>query len=78
MKISEIKSEEVREEAVRLAMDIGYHYKTKEKALNGQLGMAFTWDETPQGGDFWYYLIMGETKNTPDLKLPEKNPSEAS
>jgi hypothetical protein len=78
MKISEIKSDEVRNEAVRLAIERDPEIRTEKMVSDFDLSWSFEWDETPQGGDFWYYLIMGETKNTTDLKLPEKNPSEAS
>jgi hypothetical protein len=76
MKISEIKSEEVRNEAVRLALKIGELFENEQEALNAKLIHGFVFFETPQGFFFWSYLNSGTTPNTPDLKLPEKNPSE--
>jgi hypothetical protein len=76
MKISEIKSDEVREEAVRLCIERKPSERNKEIALEFHLLNAFRWDLTPQGGIFWNKLLMKKTPNTPTLKLPEKNPSE--
>jgi hypothetical protein len=69
MKISEIKSDEVRNEAVRLAIHkkIGY-CKSQEEAMNSALFFAFDWRN--QNSDFWFKLRCGTTPNTPDLKLP--------
>jgi 3-methyladenine DNA glycosylase/8-oxoguanine DNA glycosylase len=77
MKIKDIKSDEVRNEAVRLAqLETCYgSCKSNEEALEKGFDYAFQWDSTPQGFDFWNKLDMGTTPNTPDLKLPEKNPS---
>ena len=76
MKISEIKSDEVRNEAVRLALSRNPQFRTEKIVLDFSLGWVFAWKETPQNHDFWYDLYNGTTPNTPDLKLPEKNPSE--
>jgi hypothetical protein len=76
MKISEIKSDEVRNEAVRLCVERKPSERNKEIALEFDLYSAFRWDLTPQGGIFWNKLLTKKTPNTPDLKLPEKNPSE--
>jgi hypothetical protein len=76
MKISEIKSDKVRNEAVRLCIEREPSARNKEIALEFDLLGAFRWDVTQQGGDFWQDLRSGKTPNTPDLKLPEKNPSE--
>jgi hypothetical protein len=79
MKISEIKSDEVRNEAVRLTLEdeLGIHGEiTKEDAMDKVLAVGFDWHDSPQLHQFWYDLYNGTTQNTPDLKLPEKNPSE--
>ena len=70
MKISEIKSEEVRNEAVRLYMKERFVVKKEKEALNNILRAGFIWNNSPQGHDFWSYLNSGTTPNTPDLKLP--------
>jgi hypothetical protein len=77
MKISEIKSDEVRNEAVRLAKlkDVFGECNTENQALNELLVNAFTWHETKEG-IFWANLNNGLIPNLHDLKLPEKNPSE--
>jgi hypothetical protein len=78
MKISEIKSDEVREEAVRLTLadELGIHGEiTKEDALEMYIWNAFAFMDSPQE-EFWFDLKNGTTPNTPELKLPEKNPSE--
>jgi hypothetical protein len=76
MKISEIKSDEVRNEAVRLAVGENGWCLTRKSALSRSLFSAFDWESSPQGIDFWNDLCEGTTPNTPELKLPEKNPSE--
>jgi hypothetical protein len=76
MKIKDIKSDEVRNEAVRLCVERKPSERNKEIALEFHLNSAFRWDVTQQGGEFWQDLRSGKTQNTPDLKLPEKNPSE--
>ena len=69
MKISEIKSDEVRNEAVRLAIrGSGVNYQNT--AMNKRISSAFAWVKTPQNYDFWSDLNNGTTPNTPDLKLP--------
>jgi hypothetical protein len=77
MKISEIKSDEVRKEAVRLAKskDVFGTSHTDNQALRRLLIDAFTWHETKEGL-FWANLNNGLIPNLHDLKLPEKNPSE--
>jgi hypothetical protein len=78
MKISEIKSDEVRNEAVRLTLadELGIHGEiTKEDALEMKLYRGFAFMDSPQK-EFWFDLKNGITPNKPDLKLPEKNPSE--
>jgi hypothetical protein len=80
MKIKDIKSEEVRNEAVRLAIEntergmlnlTGFAYvSTEEDALECELIKAFCWDAEPYEFDFWYNLKNGHT-NTPCLKLPK-------
>jgi hypothetical protein len=77
MKIKDIKSDEVREEAVRLLQHESYKrdFISRMEALDFAL-YAFYWDTSPQGREFWHKLNSGTTPNTPDLKLPEKNPSE--
>jgi len=72
MKISEIKSDEVRNEAVRLCVERKVSERNEEIALQFDLDSAFRWDLTPQGGFFWHKLNSGITPNTPDLKLPKK------
>jgi hypothetical protein len=73
MKIKDIKSEEVREEAVRLAIentDKDYaNVSTEDEALECELIKAFDWDAEPYDFHFWYNLKNGHT-NTPCLKLP--------
>lgn len=76
MKIGEIKSEEVRNEAVRLFVLQSPKQRNEEMALNFPLFYAFPFGTTLQGRRFWFELQKGKTPNTPDLKLPEKNPSE--
>jgi hypothetical protein len=76
MKISEIKSEEVRKEAVRLAIEERGWCDDEKDAIRTNLVLAFDWESSPQDVDFWDDLYEGTTPNTPDLKLPEKNPSE--
>jgi len=77
MKISDIKSEEVRNEAVRLAKlkNMSGGCSTDNQALRLLLIDAFLWHETKEGV-FWANLNNGLIPNLPDLKLPEKNPSE--
>jgi hypothetical protein len=70
MKISEIKSEEVRNEAVRLAIGEDGWCLTRKEALNQSLFFAFDWERSPQKQDFWLDLHDKTTPNTPDLKLP--------
>jgi hypothetical protein len=70
MKISEIKSEEVRNEAVRLAVGENGWCLTRKSALSRSLFSAFDWESSPQKHDFWLDLHDGTTPNTPDLKLP--------
>jgi hypothetical protein len=72
MKISEIKSDEVRNEAVRLAQleEFWGECRNNEQSLQTKLSDAFEWDLTEQGFDFWFDLEDGTTPNTPDLKLP--------
>ncbi len=79
MKIKDIKSDEVREEAVRLAKinhfeNYHFHLKTHE-IENKFLFWAFP-DSSVKHPEFWQDLRSGTTPNTSDLKLPEKNPSE--
>jgi hypothetical protein len=77
MKISEIKSDEVRNEAVRLAQlkEVGGCCKSDKDALSRKIETAFDWSLSSQKGAFWFH-IANNNNNTPDLKLPEKNPSE--
>jgi len=71
MKISEIKSEEVRNEAVRLAIsDCCGFCHDKDNALSEDVIYAFVWRLTPQKSLFWADLHDGTTPNTTDLKLP--------
>jgi hypothetical protein len=79
MKISQIKSEEVRNEAVRLAIETHalsfvffFRYLARKKALKMELSDAFYWVHSPQGLYFWAKLKKGKTLNTPDLKLPKQ------
>jgi len=72
MKIKDIKSDEVREEAVRLALRIDELFENEQEALNSKLKHGFLFSETPQGFFFWGYLNSGATPNTPDLKLPKQ------
>jgi primase-polymerase (primpol)-like protein len=77
MKIKDIKSDEVRNEAVRLAMRAnGGNCQTQNEAMNKHFSLAFTWEQTPQYHRFWSNIHNKITPNTPELKLPEKNPSE--
>ena len=70
MKISEIKSEEVRNEAVRLCIESDFtRADNKLEALEQRIYKAFQWMKTPQGIDFWGKLRR-DSINTPDLKLP--------
>ena len=74
MKISEIKSDEVRNEAVRLTLEdkLGIHGEiTKEDALEMKLYKSFEFMDSPQKG-FWFDLTSGTTPNLPELKLNEK------
>jgi hypothetical protein len=70
MKISEIKSDEVRNEAVRLYMKERGIINREKEALNSILRAAFIWNNSAHGHDFWNDLCDGTTPNTPDLKLP--------
>ena len=74
MKISEIKSEEVREEAVRLAKAHGqkvYQFPLNTKQASEMfLFWAFP-DSSTKYPEFWQDLRSGTTPNTPDLKLPK-------
>jgi hypothetical protein len=70
MKISEIQSDEVQNEAVRLCVERKPSERNEEVALEFDLDSAFRWDLTPQGGIFWNKLNSGITPNTTDLKLP--------
>jgi hypothetical protein len=79
MKIKDIKSEEVREEAVRLSIEKNalsfvffFRYLAKRHALKLELSDAFYWVHSPQGVYFWANLKKGTTPNTPDLKLPKQ------
>jgi hypothetical protein len=72
MKIKDIKSEEVREEAVRLAISENGWCDNKEDALKCSLWMAFDWKQSPQNNAFWYHLSHNNSANTPDLKLPKR------
>lgn len=70
IKIKDIKSKEVQEEAVRLARE----YNGKRTPLSHILDMdiqdAFNWDDTPQLA-FWAYLRSSNSLNHEDLKLPD-------
>ena len=72
MKISEIKSDQVRNEAVRLAQlqEFWGECRSNEQSLQTKLSDAFQWNLTKQGFYFWIYLNNGTTPNTPELKLP--------
>ena len=70
MKIKEIKSAEVRNEAVRLAIEKHPQFRTKKIVLGYGLFWAFSWKETPQNHEFWSDLQDGIIANKPDLKLP--------
>ena len=70
MKIKDIKSDEVRNEAVRLAMGKNGWCEDKKDTLKCYLWMAFDWELSPQKHSFWYYLCHNPSANTPDLKLP--------
>jgi hypothetical protein len=73
MKIKGIKSDEVREEAIRLALnktDYNGICRTRNGALERTLAEAFCWTLTPQGQKFWQKLSEKKIENTPDLKLP--------
>jgi hypothetical protein len=73
MKISEIKSEEVRNEAVRLAK---LHHKNSyqiylRKNEVDELGLFWAFpDSATEYPEFWKDLRKGTTPNTPNLKLP--------
>jgi hypothetical protein len=72
MKIEEIKSDEVREEAIRLALKKTDCYgvcRTRNGALKRTLDEAFIWTVTPQGQKFWYQLFAKKIENTENLKL---------
>ncbi len=73
MKIIDIKSDEVRNEAVRLALEdeLGIHGEIKkEDALEMYIWNAFAFMDSPQK-EFWFDLKNGTTQNTPELKLPK-------
>jgi hypothetical protein len=75
MKIKDIKSDEVREEAVRLAKmhhfeNYHFHLRTHE-IENKFLFWAFP-DSATEYPEFWYELRTGKIPNTPDLKLPKQ------
>jgi hypothetical protein len=73
MKIKDIKSEEVRNEAVRLALLAnGGNCKNQNEAMNECISRAFSWDKTPQHHGFWYHLCHNNSANTPDLQLPKQ------
>jgi hypothetical protein len=75
MKISEIKSEEVRNEAVRLAK---LHYKKHYQIhlrTNEVHELWLFWafpDSATEYPEFWYELRTCQIKNTHDLKLPKQ------
>jgi hypothetical protein len=73
MKISEIKSEEVRNEAVRLALLAnGGNCENQHEAMNECIESAFTWEQAPQHHRFWSNIYLKITPNTHDLKLPKQ------
>jgi hypothetical protein len=72
MKIKDIKSDEVREEAVMICVERNPSERNKDIALEFDLLDAFRWDITQQGLDFWQDLYEGIEPNTPNLKLPKK------
>jgi hypothetical protein len=72
MKISEIKSDEVREEALRLAIGENGWCLTQDDAIKCSLWMAFDWELSLQKNAFWYHLCHNHSANTPDLKLPKQ------
>jgi hypothetical protein len=74
MKIKDIKSDEVREEAVRLTLadELGIHGEiTKKDALKMYIWKAFVFMDSPQK-EFWFDLKNFRIPNTPDLKLPKQ------
>jgi len=72
MKISEIKSEEVRNEAVRLAIEATFpNASNAEEALELSVESAFEWMCTPQGVDFWSKIGHIDVNNI-YLKLPKQ------
>jgi hypothetical protein len=73
MKIKDIKSDEVRNEAVRLALLAnGGNCKNQNEAMNECISRAFSWDKTPQHHRFWNNIHNKITPNKPDLKLPKQ------
>jgi hypothetical protein len=76
MKIKDIKSDEVRDEAVRLAIenqdDQFEPISTESEALDCLLIDAFNWSLPPYFFEYWNNIDNGKTPNTPDLKLPKK------
>jgi len=72
MKIKKIKSDEVRNEAVRLCIELNPSERNKERALGFHLHYAFNWCDSPQHHRFWSNIDNKITPNTPDLKLPKQ------
>jgi hypothetical protein len=72
MKIKNIKSDEVRNEAVRLAIESTFTSASNaEEALEQIVAMAFEWMETPQGVDFWSKISNWDV-NSRYLRLPKE------
>jgi hypothetical protein len=71
MKIRDIKSDEVRNEAVRLCVLRRPDKRDEDIALDFSLIRAFDWERTPQKHFFWKALFNKIDLNTPELKLPK-------
>jgi hypothetical protein len=68
LRVKDIKSDFVRQEAIRLA--IQYLNTYEWKALEMPLQDAFDWDLSPQGHEFWGNLNDGTIKNNGWVQLP--------
>jgi len=69
MKIKDIKSKEVREEAERLAVN-NHGLIPPNSISNLTLDDAFDWGASRQGFVFWNNLVLGEIENYEFLDLP--------
>jgi hypothetical protein len=68
LRVKDIKSDFVRQEAIRLAIEYLNTYECK--VLEMPLQDAFDWDLSPQGYEFWEDINDGTIKNNGWVQLP--------